>query len=76
MKITKQGTLKAVLILSIAGLLFSGYLSYTELFASSPILCSTGTCSQQIASIPVCVYGFLMYLIIFVLSIIGLTSKK
>jgi uncharacterized membrane protein len=74
--VEKQTALKAILILSIAGLLFSGYLSYTELFASSPAFCSSATCSQQIASIPVCVYGFIMYLIIFVLSIIGLKSKK
>jgi hypothetical protein len=73
---SKQCALKCILILSIAGLLFSGYLSYTELFTSFPAFCSSQTCSQQIASIPVCVYGFLMYLAIFIISLIGLKSKK
>jgi uncharacterized membrane protein len=72
----KQTALKAILIISVAGLLFSSYLSYTELFTPSSAFCSTGTCSQQIASIPVCVYGFIMYLIIFVISLLGLKAKK
>jgi len=74
----KQTALKAILILSIAGILFSGYLSYTELFASSPAFCTSEgqSCSQQIASIPVCVYGFFMYLAVFIFSILGLKAKK
>jgi len=74
---TKKSTaLKVILFISIAGLIFSGYLSYTELFTSSSAFCSSQTCSQKIASIPVCVYGFVMYLIIFIISILGLKSKK
>lgn len=72
----KQTALKIILIFSIIGILFSGYLSYSELFASSAAFCPTGTCSQRIASIPVCIYGFIMYLIIFIISILGLKSKK
>jgi hypothetical protein len=72
----KQTALKVILIISIAGLLFSGYLSYLEIFISSTAFCPSGTCSQKIASIPVCVYGFIMYLLVFIISILGLNSKK
>lgn len=65
-------SLKAILALSVAGMLFSGYLSYNELFAGS---CAIGGCSN-VGSIPACVYGFVMYLIVFVLSLLGLMEKK
>lgn len=70
----KQRTaLKSVFGISIAGLLFSGYLSYTELFAQCNFGCSP---SSSIAGVPVCVYGFVMYLALAVISIIGLNSGK
>jgi len=72
----KQTSLKAILIISIAGLLFSGYLSYLEMFTSSTAFCASGACSQEIASIPVCIYGFIMYFLVFIISILGLNSKK
>ncbi len=72
----KQTVLWAVFYISIAGILFSGYLSYAELFQKLARFCPSGLCGSQIAGIPVCVYGLAMYLIIFVLSIIGLNSKK
>ncbi len=59
--------LLTIFIISIAGILFSGFLSYRELFCNKG--CSLG---QKIAGIPVCVYGLLMYLIIFVISLIGI----
>ncbi len=72
----KQIALKIILIISITGILFSGYLSYTELFAPSASFCPTGTCLQKIASLPVCIYGLIMYIIVFIISILGLISKK
>jgi len=69
----KQKTsLKVILYLSIAGMLFSGYLSYTELIQESCALCG---CSS-LAGIPVCVYGFIMYLAVFIIALLGLRSKK
>lgn len=74
----KQRTaLQIVLVISILGLLFSGYLSYNELFAGG---CTTGaiTCGAKSISIfglPACVYGFFMYLVIFVVVVLGLRSK-
>lgn len=71
--------LKVILIISIAGILFSGYLSYLELFSPtgcslSPISC--GTTNFTIASLPACVYGFVMYAVVFVISILGLAKKE
>jgi uncharacterized membrane protein len=59
--------LTAILVISIIGILFSGYLSYSELFG--------GTCPGGCATVgpfPACVYGLVMYLLVFVLSYLGL----
>ncbi|HOU79030.1 MAG TPA: hypothetical protein PK255_00240 [Candidatus Pacearchaeota archaeon] len=73
----KECALKIIFIISIAGLLFSGYLSYTELIAGYCAVSDSGVggCTN-IAGIPVCVYGFVMYLVIFVISLLGLRSKS
>lgn len=65
-------SLKIILIISIAGVLFSGYLSYSELFAK---VCASGACTS-VAKIPACVYGFVMYLIVLVISVLGLRNKR
>ncbi len=69
--------LKIILGISVAGMLFSGYLSYTELFAGfcGASKLGMGTCSK-VFQIPACVYGFFMYLIVFIVSLAGLISKK
>ena len=69
----KQTALKTILGISIAGVLFSGYLSYTEIFKQ---VCALGTCSTTIFKVPSCVYGFVMYLIVLIIAIIGLKSSK
>ncbi|MEM4244609.1 MAG: hypothetical protein QW404_03720 [Candidatus Nanoarchaeia archaeon] len=68
----KHTALKTIMVLSILGMIFSGYLSYTELFSG---VCPIGGCSN-IGGIPVCVYGFTMYLVVFIISILGLRSKE
>jgi hypothetical protein len=60
-----------IMIISLIGILFSGYLSYGELIKQN---CSIGGCST-VAGVPACVYGFVMYLVVFILSILGLSSK-
>jgi len=60
------------MIISIAGILFSGYLSYGELFKKS---CYLGGCST-VGGVPACVYGFVMYLIVFIIAILGIMSKR
>ena len=66
-----------ILIISIAGILFSGYLSYTELFAGfcGASKLGMGSCTN-VFQIPACVYGLFMYLIVFVISWLGLKAKN
>lgn len=72
-------TLKVILVISIAGILFSGYLSYYELFSvngCSDAIISCGTKNVTIANLPACVYGFVMYLIVFILSLTSLLKNR
>jgi uncharacterized membrane protein len=69
---TKQLALQIIMVISICGILFSGYLSYSELFKGT---CPFGGC-KNLLGLPVCVYGFVMYAIVFVISIIGLLNNK
>jgi len=69
----KQTALKTLLGVSVAGALFSGYLSYTEIFQQ---VCALGTCSTTVFTIPSCVYGFVMYVVGLVISILGIKSSK
>ncbi len=68
----KNSALKAILIVSAAGILFSGYLSFSELLAKT---CPLGGCTNLLG-LPACVYGLAMYIVLFVIAIIGLKSKK
>ncbi len=67
-----KNILKIILILSGIGILFSGFLTYTELLKSC---IEKGACGL-LAGIPSCLYGFFLYLLIFVLSIIVLRREK
>jgi len=73
----KELALKIIFWISIAGMLFSGYLSYTELFAGfcGAAQLGMGTCTN-VFHVPACVYGFVMYLVVFVVSCLGLKSKN
>ena len=64
--------LRTVLIIAIAGMLFSGYLSFWEVIRNA---CPLGGCST-LWGIPTCIYGFTMYTIIFIVTLIALCSKK
>lgn len=63
--------LKTIMVISVAGMLFSGYLSYTELVKD---VCALGGCST-IGGVPTCVYGFAMYLLVFIISLLGIKGK-
>jgi len=67
-----MNAIKVILIISIAGMLFSGYLSYGELIMKA---CPVGGCSSLLG-LPVCIYGFFMYLLIFIVSLIGIKTKN
>ena len=53
-----------IVLLSLAGVLFSGYLSYVELFANA----SSCGVTRQATGIPTCVYGFAMFTLILIFS--------
>lgn len=73
---SKGTSLRIIFVIAICGMLFSGYLSYLELFAQgcsvSPIKCGS---EFTLFDLPACVYGFFMYLTIIVVSSIGILSK-
>ena len=73
----KQTALKIIFLLAVAGMLFSGYLSYGELFAKEcyATQLGMGQCTN-VFSIPACVYGFVMYLVVFVIAIFGLKARE
>ncbi|MBP9758545.1 hypothetical protein KBD45_02525 [Candidatus Dojkabacteria bacterium] len=70
--------LKSIFGLAIAGTLFSGYLTYYELFVPagcSEAIISCGTKNVTIANLPACVYGFIMYVTILTITSLALFKK-
>jgi len=59
--------LNIIAIISAIGVLFSGYLTFSELTAQQ---CALGGC-QTIAGLPTCMYGLVMYLAVFVIAMLG-----
>ncbi len=74
---SKDRSLKIIMIFAFAGILFSGYLSYEDLFVHgcSQSFISCGVEEFRFANLPACVYGLIMYSFIFVISIVGYKSK-
>lgn len=67
----------AILVLGVGGLLFSGFLTYQELFAAEPAaVCTPVGAPGTILGAPPCVYGFFMYLAIVVMATVGLMRKR
>jgi uncharacterized membrane protein len=64
----QKKSIQIILVVSLIGILFSGYLSYSEIALG---VCPAGGCGK-IAGVPTCVYGLVMYLIIFIAAIAGL----
>ena len=71
MKHALQGTL----VVSGGGILFSGYLTYRELFASA-LACPSPGAPGTILGYPACVYGFFMYCALAAISAFGLTGAR
>lgn len=73
----KQIALKTIMFISIAGIIFSGYLSFTELFAGfcGATKLGMGSCTN-VFQVPACVYGLVMYLVVFVVSVLGIKNKN
>lgn len=58
--------------LSVAGLLFSGYLSLVKLFTNT---CALGESCPYFLGYPACWYGFAMYLILTIASIVAVSFQ-
>ena len=65
----ERRALKIIFWISLVGMLFSGYLSYSEIFAG---VCAIGGGCSSVAGLPACVYGFVMYSVLLIVSILGL----
>lgn len=72
---TKTCALKVITAISVLGVLFSGFLSYREIFMGSCNL-SFVACGANVAGLPACVYGLVMYTGVLLVSVLGLRSKK
>ena len=68
--------LKIIFLISAGGLIFSGVLSYQELFGTSAITCPAPGAPGTVFGYPACVYGFFMYAAIVAISAAGLFWKK
>ncbi|MBI2551616.1 hypothetical protein HYV73_04760 [Candidatus Uhrbacteria bacterium] len=72
----KQLALRILFGIGVAGLVFSGYLSYQELWGTCPGLCpAPGTMALPLGA-PACVYGFFMYLGVMVVAGLGVRAGK
>lgn len=66
-----------ILVIAAGGLAFSGYLSYHELFGSSPAAQCTPVGEPGTAlGAPPCIYGFFMYLAIVVTAVVALVRQR
>ncbi len=67
--------LQTVLGIGIAGLAFSGFLSYQEFFGTCAAGCPVLNPSSTVFGYPACVYGFFMYAAIVLIAGLGLQKK-
>jgi hypothetical protein len=74
---TMQRALQAVLAVALFGLVFSGFLSYREVFAGTgAATCPSPGAPGTVFGYPACVYGFFMYLVITALAAVGLRARR
>ena len=71
---TMKHALQAALVISIAGAAFSGFLTYRD-FVAHTAACAPLAPAGTIFGYPPCVYGLGMYLLLVVVSVLGLRSR-
>ena len=64
----------AILALSLFGVVFSGVLSYQELFGATAAACPAPGAPGTVLGYPACIYGFVVYLAIAGLAAAGLRA--
>lgn len=68
--------LQLIFGVSCLGLIFSGVLSYQELFGASVVSCPAPGAPGTIFGYPACVYGFFLFIVLAVIAGLGLTSRR
>jgi uncharacterized membrane protein len=68
--------LQVILAIGVFGLLFSGVLTYHELFGAAAETCPAPGAPGTVFGYPACVYGFFMYLAIVVVAGVGLRASR
>ena len=62
--------------ISLFGAVFSGTLTYRELFAQTAAVCPAPGAAGTVLGYPACVYGFFMYVIITGIAAAGLLAGR
>ena len=68
--------LQLIFAISAVGVAFSGTLTYREVFAKSAAACPSPGAPGTVLGYPACVYGLGMYLVIVVISGLGLARGE
>ena len=68
--------LQVAFLLSLAGTLFSGALTYREQFGSSAPACPAAGAPGTVFGYPACVYGFFVFLALTVVTGLGLRAGR
>ena len=68
--------LQVIFGLSLFGSLFSGILSYQELFGSSALACPAPGAAGTLFGYPACIYGFAMFAVITITAAVGLQARS
>ena len=67
--------LQVILGLSLFGMIFSGVLTYRELFGASAMSCPAPGAPGTVFGYPACVYGFFTYLAVAIVAAAGLRGE-
>ena len=73
---TVKRALLLILGVSLFGVVFSGVLSYGELFGAGAAKCPSPGAPGTVFGYPACVYGFFMYLLLAGLAGVGLDVER
>lgn len=64
---------RSFLVLSVAGVLFSGYMSGVKLFSKT---CAFGESCPLFLGMPACYFGFVLFLSLFIISLLFILNKR
>lgn len=68
--------LRIAFLLSLAGAVFSGVLSYREMFGATALACPAPGAAGTVFGYPACIYGFGMFLVLTAVTGAGLWSGR